>query len=158
MILCESQETEYEFLIDSDLVCLCFPRVVFSAAKLHLMLLSLFFFFFFFPSFLNLLKRRHRKWWNVSFPSLFFLFSFTKACRLEEQGDRHKHWENFRNTKKNNLTEWYDLVSKPSFDTTRCEPRDHATRNKEWDLISECRKRSERSVTQWKPTPRHQHY
>jgi len=29
---------------------------------------------------------------------------------------------------------------------------------KDWDLIPESRKRSDRSVTQWKPAPRHQHY
>jgi len=39
-----------------------------------------------------------------------------------------------------------------------CEPRDHATHNQDWDLIPERRNRSDRSVTQWKPAPRHQHY
>jgi hypothetical protein len=36
--------------------------------------------------------------------------------------------------------------------------RGHATHNQDWDLISKSRNRSDRSVTQWKPAPRHQHY
>ena len=32
------------------------------------------------------------------------------------------------------------------------------THNLEWDMILESRNRSDRSVTQWKPSPRHQHY
>ena len=34
----------------------------------------------------------------------------------------------------------------------------HATHNQDWDLIPESRNRSDRSVTKWKPAPRHQHY
>jgi len=32
------------------------------------------------------------------------------------------------------------------------------THNLDWDMILESRNRSDRSVTQWKPSPRHQHY
>jgi hypothetical protein len=34
----------------------------------------------------------------------------------------------------------------------------HATHNQDWDLIPESWKMSDRSVAQWKPAPRHQHY
>jgi len=34
----------------------------------------------------------------------------------------------------------------------------HTTHNQDWDLILESQNRFDRSVTQWKPAPRHQHY
>ena len=58
------------------------------------------------------------------------LFFFIRWRCHKEQGDEHKHWKTSRNTKKSmKITEWYDLVSEPSSDTTWCEPRDHATHN-----------------------------
>jgi hypothetical protein len=56
------------------------------------------------------------------------------------------------------ITKVHDLVSEPRSDINWYEPRDHATYNQDWDMILESRNRSDRSVTQWKPAPRHQHY
>ena len=41
-----------------------------------------------------------------------------------------------------------------------CEPRDHVVtqRNQDWDLIPKSQNRFDKSVTQWKPALKHQHY
>ena len=143
------------------MVCLCFPRVVFSAArfqwffKFQIMPLSLFLFFSFL-FFFNILKWRDIKLWNIN---LFLLLDDVDMKNKEMNTNTGKLQGILKKSTK--ITEWYDLVSEPSSDTTLCEPCDHVvtqptTKNEIRSRKAEIR--SDRSVTQWKPAPRHQHY
>ena len=146
---------EYWFSIDSDVVSYVSPKLCFVRQHFHLIPQSLFFSFFFL-SFVFF----STDW--ISFSFLFFFF-FTRSHRHRyEEQDGHKHWKTLGTLiKKTKITEWYDLVSEPSSDTTWCEPRDHVvtqptTKNEIGSRKS--RNRSDRSVTQWKLVPRHQNY
>jgi hypothetical protein len=60
----------------------------------------------------------------------------------------------------NNVNKYREYLNEVSsfIKNVWCELRDHATHNQDWDLIPESQKRSDRSVIQWKPAPRHQYY
>jgi len=141
-----------------QLILRCFsygsPRVVFLRQKIEwsfkfqLIPPSLSFFLFNILIWLETVTR-----WNIT--PLCFCLDDTHPKNKKTDPNIEKLKGTLKKTK---ITKGYDLVLELSSDANWCEPRDHVTHNQDWDLIPESRNRSGRSVTQWKPATRHQHY
>jgi len=132
------------------LICSNFPLFISLRQKqLNVSLIDFFLFLFFFFYATDIF------WIVTKWNNYFFVFWYATKSR------RRRNWipRNFCGiNKKQKFQKDITWLMKPSSDTKWCEPRDHTTHNQDWDLIPESRNRSDRSVTQWKPAPRHQHY